>query len=215
MFKNIYFMRFNLKMIFVFGFIIQITLQNIIAQNSNDSIYLKEVIKIRQTKDSLFLSGHSPLEKKDISEFKGLRYFKVDPEFKIEAIFKKNKKPRAFKMKTSTDRLPIYLVYGTLEFTLKMEKIVLNVYQSKDLLRKPDLKDYLLIPFTDETSGNETYGGGRFLDFTIPKSEKVSIDFNLAYNPYCAYSHKFSCPIPPKENHLNIKIEAGEKVMKD
>ena len=67
------------------------------------------------------------------------------------------------------------------------------------------------IPFTDLTNGEETYGAGRYLDFKIPESEKVIIDFNLAYNPYCAYNHSYSCPIPPKENNLNIKIEAGEK----
>ena len=208
-------MKSNLNMIFVFGFIIQISLLKITAQTRNDSTYVKEIIKTRQTKDTLFLSAHSPLEKKDIEEFKGLKYFAINPEYKLDAIFKKNKKPKSFKMKTSTERLPVYLVYGTIEFTISGQKFILNVYQSKDLLRKPGLENYLLIPFTDETSGNETYGGGRFLDFTIPKSEIVNIDFNLAYNPYCAYSHKFSCPIPPKENHLKIKIESGEKVFKE
>jgi uncharacterized protein (DUF1684 family) len=88
----------------------------------------------------------------------------------------------------------------------------LAVYQNIDLLKRDrkKFKNYLFIPYKDKTTRNETYGGGRFLDFEIPKNATVILDFNLAYNPYCAYSHRYSCPIPPEENTLNVKIEAGE-----
>jgi uncharacterized protein (DUF1684 family) len=72
-------------------------------------------------------------------------------------------------------------------------------------------KNYLFIPFKDKTSGNETYGGGRYLDVTVPNSELTWLDFNTAYNPYCAYSYRYSCPIPPTVNTLPIEIRAGEK----
>ena len=79
------------------------------------------------------------------------------------------------------------------------------------LRKKKEYKDYLFIPFRDGTSRMETYGGGRYLDLRIPKGKTILVDFNLAYNPYCAYSHRYSCPIPPEINTLNVRILAGEK----
>ena len=72
--------------------------------------------------------------------------------------------------------------------------------------------DHLFLPFTDNTNGVETYGGGRYIDLKIPAGNTINIDFNKAYNPYCAYSDKYSCPIPPPENHLDIEIKAGIKL---
>ena len=85
----------------------------------------------------------------------------------------------------------------------------LNVYQSQELLKSAEYKDYLFIPFTDATSGNETYEGGRYIDLTIPTSDHALINFNKAYHPYCAYTDGYNCPVPPQENTLPIKIEAG------
>lgn len=118
-------------------------------------------------------------------------------------------------MKTTTERLPVYDKYGTLTFELDDKTYKLSVYQSHSLRNNKKYKNYLFLPFTDLTNGNETYGGGRYIDFTIPDSDVVVIDFNKAYNPYCVYSDKYSCPIPPKENHLPIKITAGIKNYKD
>jgi uncharacterized protein (DUF1684 family) len=72
-------------------------------------------------------------------------------------------------------------------------------------------KNHIFVPFTDLTTGSESYGGGRYVDLELPFSDKVIIDFNRAYNPYCAYNHKYSCAIPPEENHLNVAIKAGVK----
>jgi uncharacterized protein (DUF1684 family) len=114
-------------------------------------------------------------------------------------------------MKTTTDRLPEYSLYGKIEFKIKGKKLLLNVYQNVDLLKNPAFQKYLFIPFNDATNGLTTYDGGRFLDAEIPEGNSMVVDFNLAYNPYCAYNHKYSCPIPPEDNRLDIKIEAGEK----
>jgi uncharacterized protein (DUF1684 family) len=87
----------------------------------------------------------------------------------------------------------------------------LAIYQNVDLVNTAGYEDYLFIPFKDLTNGEDTYGGGRYLDLKIPEGETILIDFNRAYNPYCAYNHNYSCPIPPFENHLKVKIEAGVK----
>jgi uncharacterized protein (DUF1684 family) len=86
---------------------------------------------------------------------------------------------------------------------------MLNVYQSHTLREKEGYKDYLFLPFTDLTNGNETYGSGRYIDLRIPERETIIIDFNKAYNPYCAYNYGYACPIPPKENKLKVEIRAG------
>ena len=85
----------------------------------------------------------------------------------------------------------------------------LNVYQSIDLLKDRKYRNYLFIPFRDATSGKETYGGGRYIELTIPRADTIMINFNLAYHPYCAYTEGYNCPIPPRENYLPVKIEAG------
>ncbi len=147
----------------------------------------------------------------DLEHFDSLNYFEIDTNFILSAKWKKSK-GRKFKMPTSTDRQPIYRRFGYLYFDINHVQCTLTVYQNMELKNKPEFKNYLFIPFRDKTSGNESYGGGRYLDFYLPKKQSiVEIDFNLCYNPYCAYSYRYSCPIPPKENTLLISIEAGEK----
>ncbi|GAC1446502.1 MAG: hypothetical protein NVSMB56_05800 [Pyrinomonadaceae bacterium] len=118
-------------------------------------------------------------------------------------------------MPTSNGKSKIHLKYGEIQFVLNGQGLFLSVYQNEKLAQTEKYKDYLLIPFRDATNGTETYGGGRYIDFEIPHSDVVTIDFNRAYNPSCAYNAtRFSCPIPPKENQLKIRIEAGEKTFK-
>ncbi|MBC8110660.1 MAG: DUF1684 domain-containing protein [Verrucomicrobia bacterium] len=179
---------------------------------AQDTSYTKQILQERSKKNIEFKDEtHSPLEAKQRQTFQELAYFPLDESFKVEAIFIKNEDPKPFQMKTSTERLPVYVVFGKVKFQLQGKDFELNVYQSRDLLKKPGFKDYLFIPFTDQTSGNETYGGGRYIDCRIPQTDTLLLDFNTAYNPYCAYSHTFSCPIPPKINKLRIKVLAGEK----
>lgn len=159
-------------------------------------------------------STKSPLKKADIVRFKTLDFFPINEKFAVKAVFKRTKKTKKFQMPTTTTRKPWYKKYGELHFEIEGKKMQLTVYQNLDLIKKPGYEDYLFIPFTDLTSGVESYGGGRYLDFRIPKSKDIILDFNKAYNPYCAYNEKYSCPIPPAENDLQIKIEAGVKTFK-
>lgn len=147
----------------------------------------------------------------EIKVFGGLNYFDFDTTYQLEAIFSKDKGPK-FEMPTSTDRKPIYRQFGTLSFEINEKTEVLVVYQNIELSKSKEYRKYLFVPFRDENSGNETYGGGRYLDIQKQKGKNWIIDFNLAYNPYCAYSYRYSCPIPPEENTLTIPIDAGEKV---
>ncbi len=153
----------------------------------------------------------SPLDAKDLKKFDGLDFFEIDAEYIVEAEFVRTPAEPPFVMKTSTDRLPVYVKYGELYFTLKGKDLKLNVYQNQELVKDPEYFDYLFLPFTDQTNGKNTYGGGRYIDLRIPQSNRVTLDFNQAYNPYCAYSGKYSCPVPPEENDLAIEISAGIK----
>lgn len=159
--------------------------------------------------------GESPLMEEDLAIFKGLDFFAINSKFAVEATFVRTENEKVFKMKTSTARLPEYLKYGEFHFTIDNIDYKLNVYQNIDLTKKEGFEDYLFLPFSDLTCGKESYIGGRYIDVRIPKSEKIIIDFNTAYNPYCAYNHKYSCPIVPLENDLNIEIRAGVKKFHD
>jgi uncharacterized protein (DUF1684 family) len=117
-------------------------------------------------------------------------------------------------MKTTTERTPTYEKYGEAIFEIDNIEYKLSIYQSHRLRQNEKYKDYLFLPFTDLTNGEETYGGGRFIDLSIPNSDIITIDFNKAYNPYCAYSSTSSCPVPPKENDLDLKVLAGVKAIK-
>ncbi len=153
----------------------------------------------------------SPLKKKDRKNFTGLDFFNLDSSFVVKATLKRTPNSKWFKMKTTTERLSEERVYGILHFNLKGKTYQLNLYQGKDLLYKKGFENYLFLPFLDETNGLETYGGGRYIDAKIPESDVFVIDFNKAYNPYCAYNEKYSCPIVPKANYLTTRIEAGVK----
>ncbi len=153
----------------------------------------------------------SPLTEEGRNAFTTLDFFPIDTAFVVVAKIELIKDPVAFKMKTTTDRLPVYRTYARASFELKGKPYVLNLYQYEKFMDAGELKDYLFLPFTDKTNGISSYGGGRFIDLKIPKKDVITIDFNKAYNPYCAYNPKYSCPIPPGENHLDLFVEAGVK----
>ncbi|MCK0123467.1 DUF1684 domain-containing protein [Gelidibacter sp. F2691] len=156
-------------------------------------------------------ASKSPLKDKDRRDFNGLDFFKFDSTYVVQAVFTRTEDEQPFKMKTTTDRLATYVKYGEVSFTLKDEDFKLNVYQDQDLLEDEDFEDYLFLPFLDDTNGEETYGAGRYIDLSIPSGNQMTIDFNTAYNPYCAYNAKFSCPIVPRENYLDAEVKAGVK----
>lgn len=119
-----------------------------------------------------------------------------------------------FEMHTHSGKVKMYRKYGRVCFRMDKKKQVLEVYQSLTLLQNEEMKDYLFIPFNDLTNYETTYAGGRYMDISIKdiKNEKVLLDFNKCYNPYCAYASGYSCPIPPDANKLQLKITAGEKL---
>lgn len=151
----------------------------------------------------------SPLEQKDFVNFKGLDFFEIDSMYIVTARLVRTPDEKPFKMVTTTDRRPGYKKYGVLHFTIAGKDLKLNVYQNAEP-RKPAGRT-LFLPFTDNTSGDETYGGGRYIELEIPNGNETEIDFNKAYNPYCVYNKKYSCPVVPAENHLDIAVRAGVK----
>ena len=177
--------------------------------------YAAGILKLRTDKDLEYRTDpKSPLPEEARAGFEGLNYFPPDSTYRVYASFTRYDNPLHFLMKTTTDRLPEYNLYGKATFVLNGLEMSLNVYQNIELLKKPGYQDYLFIPFNDPTNDIESYGGGRFIDGQNNSSDTLVIDFNLAYNPYCAYNHKYSCPIPPKENTLPMRIEAGERKWK-
>jgi uncharacterized protein len=183
-----------------------------IAGEFNRATYVKTIKKERKLKNTEMLTDeHSPITDEEKTNFKELNYYKPKVSFRKVAKFDRFDQATHFFMKTTTDRLPEYSLYGTVTFRHKGKMYSLNVYQNIELLKKPGYEKYLFIPFNDITNGDETYSGGRFLDVYENDEDSLLIDFNKAYNPYCAYNHKYSCPIPPEANNLPIRIEAGEK----
>ena len=157
----------------------------------------------------------SPLIAKDLAGFKTLDFYPIDGKFFVTAKFVRTEKEQPFEMKTSTDRKPLYVKYGELSFIIEGRDFKLNVYKNIELSKKEVYKDYLFLPFSDLTSGTESYIGGKYIDLRIPQGETLVIDFNTSYNPYCAYNPKYSCPKVPLENELNIEIKAGVKKYHD
>jgi uncharacterized protein (DUF1684 family) len=143
---------------------------------------------------------------------KFIEFFPIDPAYRVEAKFEHIANGNWFQMNTSGKEKKTYRKYGKLSFLMHGNQLSLFVYQSQSLMNDKEYRNYLFIPFTDATSGVDSYGGGRYLDYTIEdiKQNLLEIDFNKAYNPYCAYSSGYNCPIPPKENDLAEPIRAGE-----
>ncbi len=168
-------------------------------------VYIKNLKAFR----SGYILQHEVVKGKDKNYF---RFFAVDSTYKVNAAFEKIFDTTGFTMKTSAGTTKHYYKYGKVNFMLHDTAVQLFIYQSKALIYT-SYKDYLFIPFTDLTSGDASYGGGRYLDLVINdiKNQQVVIDFNKAYNPYCAYATGFYCPIPPQENTLTVAIKAGEK----
>lgn len=152
------------------------------------------------------------LKSEDFEKFEGLEFYPIALEYRVEATFVRTPDEEPFYMPTTTERLPLYVKYGELFFTWEGKQHQLDIFENLEP-KKEEYKDYLFLPITDLTSGDGSYGGGRYLD--VKKSEvaqgKVVLDFNKLYNPYCAYNEKYSCPIPPAQNDLPIRIEVGVK----
>jgi uncharacterized protein (DUF1684 family) len=157
--------------------------------------------------------AESPLTPEDRAAFTGLPFFPVNYSVCVEGRFVADSLSVPFAMQTSTSRRPMYRKYGEVHFILSGQPLKLTVYQNQELMQKPGFEDYLFVPFTDPTNGQTSYGGGRYLDVRTGQIQggMLVLDFNRAYNPFCAYSGRYSCPVPPAENRLPVAIEAGVK----
>ena len=153
----------------------------------------------------------SPLKEKDRKEFKGLDFYKFDSIYVVTAKLTRTPDEKPFKMKTTTDRLPNYVKFGVVEFQLEGKSHQLDIFQNLDILEDEGYEDYLFLPFLDNTNGEGSYSGGRYVEGRIPEGDFIIIDFNTAYNPYCAYNDKYSCPIVPRQNYIDADVKAGVK----
>lgn len=181
-----------------------------IAQSYSDSVKAW-----RDDYKGKFLSLYkSPLNAETVHR---VQFFEIDSNYCVTATFVRTPNEQPFEMNTSTNETAQYVKYGELQFEIDGKACKLNIYQSLRLLMMPGYKDYLFVPFKDKSSHDLVYGGGRYLDFKLSdiKADKLIIDFNKAYNPYCAYSHEYSCPVPPRRNWLSVKVPAGEKLPLD
>ena len=175
-----------------------INIQNISAQFQPDSIQVFQQKYIHEISEKF--PGSHPV------------FFEADPKFSIVADFRLVKKSKIVEFPTSSNKLKTYTVYAILTFMMDHKLKKLKVYQMYPV--NQSYQYHVFVPFIDETSGHETYGGGRYLDLDIRDfraDNKIVLDFNKAYNPYCAFSDGYNCPIPPDDNHLGVAVLAGEK----
>lgn len=174
--------------------------------------YYDFVLLNRKEKDEHFKKDKdSPLTDEIKRKFKGLKYFPPDLSFKFTAKLIPFSKKDTIKMLTTKSDIRKMIRFGKFEFSYKNKIYSLTAFVPAN----NSVNDYFFVPFTDKTNNKETYFGGRYLDLEIQnENNEYDLDFNFAYNPYCAYNPKYSCPIVPKENHLNISIKAGEKIYK-
>lgn len=179
--------------------------------------YYKQITNDRVVKDAELVDtavSRFNAEERDAFSKKGLQYYPPNINYKLLADFRMDTSFPVFQMPTTTDRKPNYRIYGFLNFNLKDTICKLVVFQNYDMKDHPEHGKYVFIPFKDNTSEYTTYGGGRYIDIEIPDSNQVELDFNLAYNPYCAYSLRWSCPLVPGVNSLDVAVMAGEKSYK-
>jgi uncharacterized protein len=197
-------------------FIFIIVLMSAVMAGAQTFYGSTDVNAFREFRDKEFRNTEkTALKEEDFAGFKGLNYYAGDNNFKVRAKFTRTADEKHFQMPTSSGQMKSYVKYGILEFNIDGAAKTLAVYQADPatLKKYPEYADLLFIPFRDATNRTETYGGGRYIDIKIPAGQKeVTLDFNLAYNPKCAYGgDKWSCPIPPRENSLDVEIKAGEK----
>ncbi len=174
------------------------------------SDYQKEIITWqKELNDSFKDPESSPLTDKEIKKFKGLEFYPINEDLMIVAKLERLSNEIPFTMPTSSQKEKVFVRYAIAHFTIDGKQYKFPLYQSLQIQQTEEYADYLFAPFTDLTSAITTYGGGRYLDLKIPEGDSIVIDFNKAYNPSCAYSPNYNCPIPPRENDLALEVKAG------
>ncbi|MCJ7934839.1 MAG: DUF1684 domain-containing protein [Chryseobacterium sp.] len=174
----------------------------------------KEIMEVKKFQEELnaeYLNPkETPLRGDHLKNFKGHPFFPFDIKYRVTAKFVKSKKTKPFELPTSAGKTKTYQEYGKATFTLDGKPYTVTLYQSLDLIKKAQYKEYLFLPFRDATNEKETYGGGKYMDLKIPKGNTIVLDFNRSYQPFCAYNaYDYNCPIVPEENKLPVEIRAG------
>ena len=166
---------------------------------------MSELTDFRRNKDEFMARDHqSPLADDQQAAYSGLSYFDEDPGLRFELEVREFDAREVIEMQTSTGDMASYLRWGKIAFEVEGKPVELTIY-------KEPHGGEVFLPFADATSGIETYGSGRYLDPRDLSDGKVLVDFNYAYNPYCAYNEQWSCPLTPFENRLQVPVRAGEK----
>jgi uncharacterized protein len=195
-----------MKMAFVFLLALTVA-SNLNAQNYSDTIaaFRKKYVA------DLMAEPRQPLKP---SQVKFLDFYKPDIAFRVWAAVTETPGSVPFMVQTHSGKAKPFKEFGYLTFTMYAQPLKLHIYQSVDLMKNATTKDELFIMYNDMTNYETTYAGGRYIDLSIKdiKDGMVLLDFNKSYNPYCAYSDGYSCPIPPTENRLHVEIKAGEKM---
>jgi uncharacterized protein len=174
----------------------------------DDAEYASRIAAARTDKDRQFReTADSPVPKDKRDTLLPLPYFPIDPNYAVPAALKLSDDRPVFEMPTSTGALRKMQLVGTLQFTLAGEQRSLGAFVEDGTRQITEL----FVPFADQTTGTETYSAGRYLNIEPTTTGYYTIDFNGAYNPYCAYNAAYECPYPPPSNRLNIEIRAGEK----
>lgn len=181
------------------------------APTGEDEAARRQLEAFRRQKDKFFNeSPDSPILPEEKDAFTGLKYYPIDLTFRVLARFIPETHPGIFRVQTTTGGHKEYARVGRLEFEIDGQRLNLTAFMPP--ADEPLHGNRLFVPFRDKTSGKETYGAGRYLDLNKKATEEYVVDFNRAYNPYCAYSPYYSCPLPPGENNLPIEVRAGEKM---
>ncbi|MES2560199.1 MAG: DUF1684 domain-containing protein [Bacteroidota bacterium] len=172
--------------------------------------YQKKVAAAQAEKNASFFNpDHSPLDTAEIRLFKGLQFFAPNEQFKVEAVITWLPQIGYINMPQTGGDVVEYMQTAVLDFSIEGKQFQLPAYQTEEMKRNHTL----FIPFTDQTSGKETYNGGRYIDLPYNDHHReVLLDFNYSYIPYCAHTPRYSCPKVPKENHIDIAVTAGEKL---
>jgi uncharacterized protein (DUF1684 family) len=165
---------------------------------------MDELERFRREKDGLFRTApQSPLSPEQRQAFTGLHYFPPKADLDLVVEVERLPERQSVEIQTSTGDVRSYERFGRFRFSVEGQEVTLTVYRNED--------GYFL-PFADSLAGKETYGAGRYLEPEELPDGRFAVNFNLAYNPYCAYNAKWSCPITPAENRIKVPIRAGEKV---
>ncbi|MGW8122242.1 DUF1684 domain-containing protein [Roseivirga echinicomitans] len=199
----------------IFGILIVlllgVTVFNFLTVGESPKTYLERIETERKEKDRRMLASSSPLLEDEKKIFTNLNYYPVDPTYKILARLVDIKRKTPVYIPTTTGEEEKYILHSYAEFEIDGKPQRLLLYKDWDDLNPRRL----FLMFADDTSGDDTYGGGRYMDLIESNTNSIVLDFNTAYNPYCHFNPEYSCPIPPAENLMNVPIKAGEKLYKN